>query len=148
MAQELGKPLLVEEFGAARPAARRNAFFEMVFEELGAARAAGLPVAGSLVWMLAAGGYPDYDSFTVYADREPYWAQPTGIFLQAPPAAVAAAAADTAAAAEFLNRREFVECIGRRSNGTAGWNDGWQDTLALLRQQTAAAAAAAAGAGG
>ena len=117
-------------------AALCKAFFSLVYEELAAARAAGQPVAGSLFWMLAAGGYPDYDSFTVYKDRAPYYLQPTGVFLQQP--YTAAAGAKDAEFAAFMNREEFVACLGRRSNGTAAWNDGWDATAALIKQQAAA----------
>lgn len=36
-----------------RPVAGRNAFYRMVFDEVMAARAAGLPVGGTLFWMLS-----------------------------------------------------------------------------------------------
>ena len=53
---QFNKPVVVEEFGKARPAAARNALFEAVYDEVSKARAAGRPVGGSLFWMLAGAG--------------------------------------------------------------------------------------------
>ena len=47
------KPVVVEEFGKLRPAAVRNAFYAMVYDELKAAQDKDQPVGGSLFWMLA-----------------------------------------------------------------------------------------------
>lgn len=133
----LGKPLVVEEMGKARPVAGRNAFFRMVFDELGAARAAGKPVGGSLIWMMADADYPDYDGSTVYTSLAPYQTQPSVPFTQ--PLPLSQAAMDAARFAKFNNYDAFVACLGRHTNGSADWNAGWQDTLALLRAQAAAA---------
>ncbi|PSC72392.1 putative WD repeat-containing [Micractinium conductrix] len=65
--RQFNKPVVVEEFGKARPAAARNALFEAVYDEVSKARAAGRPVGGSLFWMLAGVGVDTGDGWVSLA---------------------------------------------------------------------------------
>ena len=60
-ATSLGKPLVLGEYGRMKPMADRNAFLGMIYDELATAAAAGLPLAGGFLWMLAEPKYPGYN---------------------------------------------------------------------------------------
>ncbi|GAB4818424.1 hypothetical protein N2152v2_005470 [Parachlorella kessleri] len=125
------KPVVVEEFGKLRPAAVRNAFYAMVYDELKAARDKGQPVGGSLFWMLADSSYADYDGSTVYTTLQAYEQQPSVPYVVEPP--TNESAAKDAAFFKFLNYEAFMRCLGRYANGSSSWNSGWEDTLALIK---------------
>ncbi|GAB4818423.1 hypothetical protein N2152v2_005469 [Parachlorella kessleri] len=125
------KPVVVEEFGKLRPAAVRNAFYAMVYDELKAARDKGQPVGGSLFWMLADSSYADFDGTTVYTTRQAYEQQPSVPYVVEPP--TKETAAKTAEFVRFLNFEAYLQCLGRYANGSSSWNSGWEDTLALIK---------------
>lgn len=65
-ARELGKPLLLEEYGKRGTSAARRRCFRSWRAALGGPSGPSDPVAGSMFWALYHEEYPDYDGFGVY----------------------------------------------------------------------------------
>ncbi|EIE23749.1 glycoside hydrolase [Coccomyxa subellipsoidea C-169] len=136
--KRIGKPLVVGEFGSQRPMAVRNGFYKTLYEELAKAKSSGLPVAGSLLWILSAPGHQDYDGYTVYTDGNNFKHNP-----QPPhPLPPALPACNAVPNSDFYNEAAYRECASRHvpapfNNNVDIYNDGWETTIDLIKKQAA-----------
>ncbi|GMH32788.1 hypothetical protein BSKO_00622 [Bryopsis sp. KO-2023] len=105
--QVLGKPFLLSEMAVAKPIRTRNRIYKAVFDELHAAAQEGHYVAGSLVWTVAAGTFPDFDGYSVYRNNR------TAVYLPKPPVKVQTYIKD-AGNLTMLNSGELLACIDSR----------------------------------
>ncbi|GMH36933.1 hypothetical protein BSKO_04806 [Bryopsis sp. KO-2023] len=129
-AAELGRPLLIGEFNALKPVARRNSFIQLVHTELVSAAKKGYPVAGSLAWMLTGSSYPDYDGFSIYHNNE------TAAHLPRPPWNMPDTEREVERASHY-KLKEMLECMAKRaeeyvSDEGLHLNDGWEDTSKII----------------
>lgn len=70
MAETLGKPLMLGEFGDQNSTEYRAKFFDRVFDRVETYAAAGRAFTGDVFWSAAPPSYPDYDDRTIYLDPE------------------------------------------------------------------------------
>ncbi len=66
----LSKPVIVEEFGKARPVSTRDTWFQAFYDDVFASASTSGAAAGSNLWILYHDTYPDYDGFGVYFPQD------------------------------------------------------------------------------
>jgi mannan endo-1,4-beta-mannosidase len=62
----LGKPVVLEEYGKARPDSIRNQYFSAWLNQIYLSASSNGAAGGSILWILYHDAYPDYDGFGVY----------------------------------------------------------------------------------
>ncbi|CAK0784598.1 hypothetical protein CVIRNUC_007802 [Coccomyxa viridis] len=129
--KRIGKPLIISEFGMWRPMSVRNDVYQALYEELLSAKNSGLPVAGSLFWMLEAAQHNNSmnDNYAIFANSTMYMHSPHRIQPMPPPQTKAPDPA-------------LLQCASARIpvafNADSDINnDEWQTTLQLISQQAA-----------
>ncbi len=65
-ASQLGKPVIVGEFGKSQPLAERDLYFQSWYDAIYRSASTGGAAGGSCLWILYHDNYPDYDGFGVY----------------------------------------------------------------------------------
>lgn len=68
VAETIGKPLILGEFGDQNSTSYRVEFFNQVYSRIEAYAAAGRAFSGDMFWNAASTSYPDFDHTTIYLD--------------------------------------------------------------------------------
>ncbi|KAK9918089.1 hypothetical protein WJX75_001118 [Coccomyxa subellipsoidea] len=135
----IGKPVLVGEFGSQRPMAARNAIYAAVYDEILQSALVGLPVAGSMFWILSSPVHGDFDDYTIYTDASKYPHNPQPFV----PLPGEVPCTSPVIGTDFFQSMPYLQCAANHvplpfNSSVDIFTDGWNEILRLISQQAAA----------